>query len=67
MDENLPEEVGGLLRAEDHDVTSVLSPKAANRETLLAMTRKLVESLDLDAVKGQLWLIEDDRVRIREA
>ena len=50
IDENLPLEVAHLLREEGHEATTVAEQGSFDKETLLR----------------RLWIVEEERIRIRE-
>lgn len=112
MDENLPAEACGILRAAGHDAVSVLDQNLGGRPdvdvaticktegrilvtldtdfgnilayppeefpdivilrsadqakpAVLGLVRRLVSVLNTAALEHQLWIIEDDRIRVR--
>jgi predicted nuclease of predicted toxin-antitoxin system len=44
----------------------VLRPESQDKQTLLSMTERLIRVLASKSPQGQLWIVEPDRVRIRE-
>ena len=49
-----------------HAGVVVLRPPNQDKRTLLSIVRRLAEMLPSKSPKGQLWIVEADRVRVRE-
>ena len=49
-----------------HAGVVVLRPPNQDKRTLLSIARRLSEILPSRSPKGQLWIVEADRVRVRE-
>ena len=45
----------------------VLRPAVADVEHLLRLARRLLGVLDSEAIAGQLWIVDEDKIRIRGA
>jgi predicted nuclease of predicted toxin-antitoxin system len=44
----------------------VLSPPVQDKQTLIALTLRLVQVLNTKSASQQLWIVEADRIRVRE-
>ena len=51
---------------EDYHGIVVLRPAIQSITTLLRLTTRILRLLEQDPLKGHLWIVEDNQVRIRE-
>lgn len=55
-----------VYRPHTHPGVIVLRPPNQDKQKLLSVLRRFIEVLPLRSPKAQLWIVEADRVRIRE-
>ena len=68
LDENLPRDAQALLRKAGHDVHTALDerPHTQSVDNTLALLKAALLLLETEPTQGRLWIIEPERVRIRE-
>jgi hypothetical protein len=59
VDENLPVELADMLRQADHDATTV------GEQHVLAVFAGIVPVLVIEPLDQRLWIVEEQRIRIR--
>lgn len=43
----------------------VLRPRAQSKQSVLAMLQRVLPLLERESLPGRLWIVEDERIRIR--
>ena len=73
LDENVPVEAGELLRQSGHDVLTVVEeelggetdPKKQSSAHFLGVVERLLRTISTEPMEGHLWIVEEERIRIR--
>jgi hypothetical protein len=63
IDENLPIEAAELLRRAGHDALTVGDQA---KSAVLGLIARLIPLLEIEAVTGNLWILQENGLRVRE-
>ena len=63
VDENLPVEVADLLRQAGYDATTVVEQHLGGY--VLDVLAQLIKILSVESIDKYLWIVEEERIRIR--